>query len=313
MLGIIHKISEITEVDTSMWIYSESQTGKDAADRDTCIGKRRAYNYIDRGNNVNTATDLFNAINEGGPSLKGISLYICKSENPLETNYKIENLEYLNAFKFHTIKHLGQSRNVIRVFEQYKIGRGKLIEVNPIQITKLPSLDVSAYAGAIVTDVNFWSLSGTEKVVVNPPAENIPANVESQQEPGVEGDNVINVDDDETQNPEHEQEEEIVQEDSVITDKKRLFVCPVEECEMSFVKYGNFKKHMIEEKHVIKPAKESTKIRTSRNYKSILEKVNEQRLFPETCEEGSTEFTETSSKPTELKEGFARIPLDKEK
>ena len=74
------------------------------------------------------------------------------------------------------------------------------------------------------------------------------------------------------------------------TDKKRLFICPVEGCEMCFMRYCNFKKHMIEEKYVIKEIKEPTKIKTSRNYKTILEKVNDQRLFPEACEEGSTEF-----------------------
>ena len=81
-----------------MWIHSESQTGKDAADRDTAKGKQRAYNYIDRGNDINTPEDLFNAINEGGPPLKGISLYYCNNENSLTSTYKIENLNSLSAF-----------------------------------------------------------------------------------------------------------------------------------------------------------------------------------------------------------------------
>ena len=54
-----------------------------------------------------------------------------------------------------------------------------------------------------------------------------------------------------------------------------LIVKYVDVEEMCFMRYGNFKKHMIEEKYVIKEIKESTKIRINRNHKKILDQVNE--------------------------------------
>lgn len=88
--------------------YSEPQAGKSAADRMAAFMKRRVRDYNDKGNDITNGQQLFKAMVDGGPELKGISVYYVSLNNPsLPSNKpKIVGIQSLYDFKFKPNKNV---------------------------------------------------------------------------------------------------------------------------------------------------------------------------------------------------------------
>jgi hypothetical protein len=278
VLGIIHELSRETLVNVVRWHFSESQTGKDAPDRMAAQVKRRAHDFIDRGNDINSPIDLFNAVNNGGAPLTGMSLYYGKSVNPFRTTYKINGINSYSDFVFQGQPILP----FIKAFRHYGIGPGKIIQVNRLTSGPRPLLNIEANAGALSSHHNFWLFSHYESEVT----ENL--QVPPEQE--------------DMTNEQIEEEEENIEEDSILP-ISRSFQCPI--CAKSFNKYGNLRRHLDLGNHIIKKDKEPTIVKAAKEYKRVLEEMNAQRVFPEPCDGEPILIIEPAEKPTDLKEGFA--------
>lgn len=141
-----------------LWLFSEAQTGKDAADRVCAIIKRRIYDHIDKGNDVNSPADMFNAAKLGGLELVGISLYLCQNQEKFATNYKIPRLDIYSDFEFEDTS--------ITAYRHYKIGNGKTFDANALGEKTMPFL--VEFLSAVPVNEKFWLMSNSENEANTP-------------------------------------------------------------------------------------------------------------------------------------------------
>ena len=78
---------ELLSRETGVWIdrysFSEAQDGKGPCDRMAAYMKHRVSDHFDRGNDVETGLELFNAMIEGSKPLLGVSVHRAKIITPV--------------------------------------------------------------------------------------------------------------------------------------------------------------------------------------------------------------------------------------
>uniref|UniRef100_A0A914CYQ3 C2H2-type domain-containing protein n=1 Tax=Acrobeloides nanus TaxID=290746 RepID=A0A914CYQ3_9BILA len=149
-----------------------------------------------------------------------MSFWLGKSEHHFKDNYKIASIDSYSDFIF--------KDKEIHAFKHYGIGPGKLMRANIRGNGPLPYFMIEARGGInSPSHKDFWLSSSHE--------EERPNVVLPQQDTFTGGNDQVEEDLDENE------------EDGVT--QNRIFQCTVDGCGKSFVKYGNYRRHMDIGKH----------------------------------------------------------------
>uniref|UniRef100_A0A914CY73 Uncharacterized protein n=1 Tax=Acrobeloides nanus TaxID=290746 RepID=A0A914CY73_9BILA len=155
------------------------------------------------------------------------------------------------------------------------MGPGKWIEADSSG-GSMPYLTIEQFVGPVAgSSNNFWLIFGHSKDV---PLSTTPETIEDRI------------------NEQLNEEEPEFEEDSTRT-KRKLFNALLHHLDLDI---HTFKKHG-----------QPLMVQAATEYKRILEELNEQRLFPPSCDTESTQFIENAAEPSKLEEGFALKPARK--
>ena len=105
--------------------FNDPYSGKDQCDRDFAIVKTRFRNYINAGNNIETATDMKLALDTSVVPLKGIKYCVVeldRSGNKSKPMQVTAGIQRFYSFKYEVDR--------IRAWRYYKIGEGIVLEAD---------------------------------------------------------------------------------------------------------------------------------------------------------------------------------------
>ena len=215
--------------------FSDPQGGKSICDRRAAHIKSHIRRYVNEGNNVVTATDFKQAIEETMPYVKVIIAAPPIGTSKVHTA-KLEKITSLNNFQFHN--------NGITVWKQYRIGPGKFYSHRQLQIDFSKPL------------VNLTVISESKCVMKT--------KKERCQEMTAEKDTTP--EDCVLQEPDVDLDTEP---DSELS--SNVFTCPEDGCISSFLKYGNLLNHLSCGKHTFHSGNLVMKDRVAMKYSSLME------------------------------------------
>uniref|UniRef100_A0A914PVI6 C2H2-type domain-containing protein n=1 Tax=Panagrolaimus davidi TaxID=227884 RepID=A0A914PVI6_9BILA len=222
------KIAEAAGLTIKTYSYSEAQAGKSTADVETARLKGIIRDFLHSGNDVQTAEQMFNAIDRACKEgrVDGVTAVLAEELPASDQKQKLSlpDFQYLGEIEY--FKYIDEG-HAIWVYKHYKIGAGKVININSmISNLKVHQLQKVRYSTPTTL---FWR----EKQIMfkNPKTAIIPAESSAA-----------------AANPPLQPAEESA---------NKLHHCHVEGCRDTFLTEQNLQKHMLVGKHNILPVKET--------------------------------------------------------
>ncbi|EGT50261.1 hypothetical protein CAEBREN_21943 [Caenorhabditis brenneri] len=228
-LGSLYWLMEETKMSIESYSFSESQNGKSSSDRDANRVKRRVKEYINKGNDVTTSSQFFDALKANPPN--GISVYHGKVTITDEGATQWKGVSNLNYF---TIEQKG-----IRARRYRNIGEGVLFEKKHLKPIK--GVDEFAdEAGFLASNIDSDAMRKAEREAVEKGLQTkfwyTPKCAKKSnclKEPDEVSTTIV---------------EDVPS--NVIGD---LYSCPEPGCSSTFLKFFNLEKHILRGKHNIAP------------------------------------------------------------
>ena len=210
LLGI-RKVATKNKLQLSRVDFSDPQGGKGSCDRKAATIKNHMKIYLNSGNDIETAEQMVLAMESSG-GIPGVRVTLCGPQSPVKLPaIKWDGISFLNDMEY--------TKNGIRVWRAYNIGKGKYIPLKKFDIPKnyvFPKVNV-------VTEANHAPQPCVSFCVVKarrhpkPLPDSLPS-AESEQSTADDGDS-----------------------DS---DDESLFFCPEEGCIRSFQRFSSLQRHL---------------------------------------------------------------------
>lgn len=145
MFTVIPNLSKETGVFVKRYSFSEAQNGKSAADRETGRCKRMLRDYIDAGNDITSAEEMFEAF-QNYSRLAGLTVRQGTVENPVNNpDPTIEKIRQIGEVEY-------DKSNKMKMWRFYGIGPGVVLKIS----------DYSKMKSGVFTAVNTWDSSMKE-------------------------------------------------------------------------------------------------------------------------------------------------------
>ncbi|CAO4377340.1 unnamed protein product [Caenorhabditis nigoni] len=277
-IGSLYWLEEETGMTIGSYTFSESQNGKSSSDRDANRVKRRVMEYVNKGNDVITSDQFFEALKHNPPN--GVSIHHGSVTNTAEGSTEWKGISNLNYFKV--------EKTGIRAHRYNKIGDGVFVEKSSLK----PVMGTYEFEEAGFLASQTTTAEDEQNEIINLLNGN-PTPFWYQSKCSETSSCVVEADVISPTIEEHVP-------DSTIGD---LYACPHPGCSSTFLKFYNLEKHLLRGKHNLSPEKMSLRDHALNLFVKNLEDASNTERCPIVA--NAIKEMKESTLDTDLKMGWA--------
>uniref|UniRef100_A0AC34FR63 C2H2-type domain-containing protein n=1 Tax=Panagrolaimus sp. ES5 TaxID=591445 RepID=A0AC34FR63_9BILA len=214
-------------INVKRYSFSEPQNGKSSVDTEAARLKRKSKDYVDFGKNVETSFDMFDALQHGAIPLCALTVVVAKViGKEFEAKNTLVGISKVSDVLF------DYAKKELIYWQHYNVGKGQVLKIGDyldLRLNaKLEILKTTTHRPED-EDYLYWR----------------PLNLASNE---VEKSQLESI----SRNPTIFDEEE-----NFALDGDRIFPCPTDGCQKSFIKFGKLQRHCMIGKHQF-PSNKST-------------------------------------------------------